>query len=58
MPEKKNDKPVATKEELKAEPQKDKPVQKGYNEKNPNQSQGAFFPDGRTTDKKKEDDDK
>ena len=49
----KKEKPETTKEELKQEPQKDKPVQKGYNERNPNQSQGAFFPDSRTEDKNK-----
>ena len=57
MKELKKDKPETTKEELREEPQKDEAVQKGYNEKNPHQSQGAFFPDSRSADKNKSDED-
>lgn len=49
-------KPGDTKQDIQKEPHKEEPVQKGYNEKNRHQSQGAFFPDSRTSDKLKNND--
>ncbi len=54
----KNKESQASKEKIKNEPHKEEPVQKGYNEKNIHQSQGAFFPDSRSADKNENNDEK